>query len=471
MKRAFVVLAALALASTLAACGGRAGTLSVDVIVSPSDDPFAQATQVRVSVGDMNSKTFPVTGGHFDVKLGQKPDSNAMAVVEVDALDAAGTLLGYGKSGPITLVPADQSVSVWVGRPGKIVPAASKLPSPRAEMTAVELTGLGVLYAGGRDTTGAALRDTAVYDLAAQAVFTTPSLDPPARAGGTAIAMSTIVGAVYGGASSAGAGTTGAPTSSTFLFDPVGNVWAKVTDQPTDPRSFAPSALLATGATLIAGGFDGGGNALATAALVAGEPSPAVAPLQLAMVAARAGHAMAPMGFPEGGGAILFGGLPSGSSAPNAERFVGNSFQGYDVPGQVSRAGATATTLQSGNVAILGGRDASGVLATGFLLAPTTTPTVVTSGVALSIAREGHTATAVGADVLVCGGSDASGAPIASCDLVDGTTLSVKQTLPLAVGRFAHSAGSLASGNIVIAGGYVAGGLPTDSIEIFTPAR
>ena len=48
MKR--IVIAALALVG-ITACGGKSGTLTLNLVTSPGDDPFADAAQVRFTVG------------------------------------------------------------------------------------------------------------------------------------------------------------------------------------------------------------------------------------------------------------------------------------------------------------------------------------------------------------------------------------------------------------------------------------
>jgi hypothetical protein len=88
---------------------------------------------------------------------------------------------------------------------------------------------------------------------------------------------------------------------------------------------------------------------------------------------------------------------------------------------------------------------------------------------ALSSARVGHSATRVGNDVLVCGGADASGALVATCDLLDGTTLGIKTTLPLATARRDHLALALETGSVVLAGGVGDDGMPLAAMEIYTP--
>jgi hypothetical protein len=88
---------------------------------------------------------------------------------------------------------------------------------------------------------------------------------------------------------------------------------------------------------------------------------------------------------------------------------------------------------------------------------------------ALSSAREGHSATLVGNDVLVCGGADASGKLVASCDLIDGGTYGIKATIPLGTPRRDHTAIALETGPVLITGGRGADGAALKSIEIYTP--
>jgi hypothetical protein len=190
------------------------------------------------------------------------------------------------------------------------------------------------------------------------------------------------------------------------------------------------------------------------------------------MVAPRLDHAVAPAHFPGGDGALLVGGLPDGSTAPVAERLIGQSFSSYDVPGLENRVRATATTLSTGVVLVLGGKTvgANGTaLASGVAIIPGDPAMVTALPSALSSAREGHTATLVGKDVLVCGGADASGTLVASCDLLDGATYGIKATVPLATPRRDHTAIALETGPVLIAGGKGADGAPLKSIEIYTP--
>jgi hypothetical protein len=153
-----------------------------------------------------------------------------------------------------------------------------------------------------------------------------------------------------------------------------------------------------------------------------------------------------------------------------AERLVGQSFAPLDVSAP-NRVGATATTLATGDVLILGGAGDDGkALASGLVLGLGALPPTVTAlPSALSSPRAGHTTTVVGKDLLVCGGVDNKGAPLATCDLLDGTTLAIKKTLMLGTARTQHSAAVLETGPIVIAGGLGADGMPLTAMEIYTP--
>ena len=71
---------AVALGCALAAgCGGKKGTLSVQIVVPVNADPFAQAARVHIWAGDppIAETTATVTAGKFDAQLQFKPPSSA----------------------------------------------------------------------------------------------------------------------------------------------------------------------------------------------------------------------------------------------------------------------------------------------------------------------------------------------------------------------------------------------------------
>ncbi|HZS41015.1 MAG TPA: kelch repeat-containing protein [Polyangia bacterium] len=468
MKR----LGMIALACALASCGGKSGTITLTIVTSPTDDPFGAAAQVRVTVTGGSVQTFPVTNGMFDVKLNQMPGSSVEPII-VEALDAGGNLLGWGETSPVSLVAADAAYAVFIGRPGRFSTAPGALPSARSEMAVAAVPLLGMVVAGGRDATGNPLKSTALYDVREHTVIQTADMSE-ARAGAAGMFNSGLTAAVFGGSSAVGPGAFGMPSATVELFDPTagsGNgLWAPLPADMTDARSRADATLLGSGATLITGGADGNGAPLGTAAQVTADSAPRLAAMG-PMVAPRLGHAVAAVTFPDGPGAILFGGLPAGSTAPNCERLLGQSFSQYTLTGVTSRTGTTATTLPNGSVLFAGGHDDTGALASGFLIQPTVPPTIGLLPSLMSSPRDGHTATLLGNDVLLCGGVDASGKALGTCDLIDGQSFGIKETISLAHPRHGHVAALLVTGNVLIAGGLLADGTPTDSIEIFTPNR
>jgi len=468
-----IVIACLALVA-IAACGGKSGTLTLDIVTSPGDDPFGDAASVRFTVGTDTSHvtTVPVTGGHFSYKVSFKPNDMPGPVL-VEALASDGTtVVAHGQTPYLLLSAVDQGpISVWVGRPGRVAPADAMLPKAIAETASTYVPGLGILYCGGRDATGTALPDTAVYDVFTHAIISTAPMDK-ARAGAIAAQASDVHAIVYGGAQSAGFGMATAVDGELQLFDPtVGvGVWAALGVDTFAPRAYATKIILSSGAILVTGGVDASGNVLSSAGLIPNSGTIMLATLPVSMAAPRVGHVGAAAKFPEGDGAILFGGLPMGTSGlPVAERLVGQGFSAYDVGAQENRVNATATTMANGDVVILGGKTAAGAQASGLVITPTVPATVTPLPAILSVAREGHTASLTGNDLVVCGGADAMGAVQPSCDVIDATTYGRKSTIPLATARRGHSAEVMETGVVVLAGGFGSDGAPLASMEIYTP--
>jgi hypothetical protein len=456
-----------------AGCGGKSGTLTLSIVVSPGDDPFVDASQVRFTVGDaMHVTTVPVAGGHFTYKFSSKPIDTPGPVL-VEALDSAGNLVARGTTPNLLLSAIDQGpVAVWVGRPGRTAPAAAMLPAPVAEMASTNIPGLGILYAGGRGADGNPVADTSVYDVYTHAVIATAKMQK-ARASGISGSVASVRGVVFGGSTSPGFGSFASVDGTMELFDPtVGvGVFAALPVDAIGARAYANGTTLATGSILVSGGVDANGELLGNAGLV--NPDGAIKLTQIAspMAAARVGHAVAAAKFPDGDGAILFGGLKVGSTGgPVAERLVGQSFAAYDVGAVENRVQATATKMPSGDILILGGRTATAAQASGLIITPTTpSAAVMPLPAALSTARAGHTATLVGNELLVCGGADNAGVAIGSCDIIDAMTYGIKKTIPLATARRDHSAQLLDTGVVVLAAGFGTDGAPLGSIEIYTP--
>jgi hypothetical protein len=411
-----------------AACGGKKGTVEIDIVVSPLDDPFTFAAQARFTIGDQ-MQSVPVTNGHFSFSIDLDPPKDAEPII-VEALDSAGNVIGHGQTPALALQPIDQGpFSVWVGRPGTVAAARAALAAGRTEIAAFGATGLGVMFAGGRDATGAALANTAVYDVYTHAIIQSEdgSLKPMTtpRAGAAATASSPR-GIVYGGAQSTGIGTAGGALASGELFDPSGGgLWSAVPASAATDAAYAPqTTILGSGSALVSGGLSATGDAITSALLISTSGTITLTPLS-PMVAKRYRHASGAARFPDGDGALLIGGLADGDPGPPVERLIGQAFTTFTANGVENRWDATATAL-SGGVLLVGGTipGASGrVATTSVVFIPTeTTGDPQRYDTLLPTPRAQHTATLVGDDLLLCGGVDATGAPIASCELI-GTNL------------------------------------------------
>jgi hypothetical protein len=458
-------------------CGGKKGTIQLDIVVSPLDDPFTFAAEARFTVGPQ-MKSVPVTNGHFDFSLDQQPPKDPAPVI-VEALDSAGNVIGHGQTPPLSLAPVDQGpFAVWVGRPGTVAAARAVLPAGRTEMAAFGATGLGAMFAGGRDASGAPLANTAVYDVFTHQLIKSEdgSLKPMStpRAGAAAVPSSPR-GIVFGGAQSTGLGTAGGALSSGELFDPSGGgLWAAVPSDSPPQATYAPNTIvLGSGSGLVSGGLSAAGTRITSALLISTSGTVTLTPLMMPMVAARARHAVGAARFPDGDGALLIGGLADGDPGPVVERLIGQAFTTFTATGVENRWDASATGVPGG-VLLVGGTipDMTGArtATTSVVFLPTeTTGTPMRFDTLLPTPRAAHTATKVGDDLLLCGGIDATGAPVASCEVIGTNPIVWKRTLPTGTARTGHVAVALETGPVLIAGGVDASGAPVASIEIFTP--
>ena len=458
-----------------AACGGKKGTIELDIVRSPLDDPFTGASSVRFTIGP-TVKTAPVINGHFSFSLTEGPPKAPAAIV-VEALDSMGNVVAHGQTPTLQLNAVNQGpYAIWVGRPGTVSAARAELPSPRTEVAALGAAGLGVLFAGGRDATGAALASSAVYDVFTQDIIVVKDLSTP-RAGAAAIPSSPR-GIVFGGATSVGLGNPAGALDSGELFDPStgSGLWVAVpADSSPDARSQANVLVLGSGSGLVSGGLSEAGTPLSSALLVAAGGSARFSPLSKPMFAARYRHAGAAAHFPEGDGALLIGGVADGdTSSPVVERLIGQSFDNtFDATGIENRWDATATAISGGVLLVGGTTPAPGgrVATSSVVYIPTDTKGPVIRYDALNLSpRAGHTATVVGNDLLLCGGYDATNKLIASCDLLTiNPVIAFKKTIVLGKARKGHVAVALETGPVLIAGGVDDQDRPLASIEIYTP--
>lgn len=196
----------------------------------------------------------------------------------------------------------------------------------------------------------------------------------------------------------------------------------------------------------------------------------------------RIGSAIAPIGEITDARVVVIGGLnpTTGLGADflevlDAARTTDRQYENFFEP-QMARVGLSATTLADGRVVVIGGRVPGGASS------PFVAEVSVSSGIVnvrqlraqLAFARHSHSATrlaeSVGAGVLVTGGLDDAGLPVAAAELFKPLSEDFSSTFnrTMVVPRSQHRAVALPDGSVLILGGIDAAGEPVDTIELFT---
>jgi hypothetical protein len=467
-----------------AGCGGKKGTLSVDILVPQGADPFANATQAVITVGDppIMQRIQPVSGGHFDASINfdLKSRSGLTGPVIVEARDGNGRVLGYGRTPPLAIVAVDEVVTVWVGRPGYAGLSPSVLNRGRVGMSVGAVPRLGVLLAGGA-VNGAAVGDAEVYHEYTHTIIKAESIPTPRRDG--AIIGFDRLGSTTGASALVG-GAVPAPTDDFIFFDPVAagttaGRWTSLAHDDNLKRIAPALASIPGGSWLLCGGLDGGGVPLQTAVQLAVGSQLLINKTPQDMIAPRAGSQALGGQFLSTDGALIIGGNPAGT--PTLERFVASSrtFVAVDGSDQLPpRTGhsvvqlPTNTTGFSNRIVVTGGNESGGpALASGWIINPTNLE-ISQKVDLLSKPRTRHVSFVAGNELLVCGGVDAQGQTLGDCEVLDVASLtSLRPPVPLAVRRKDFVAVPLETGEVLLAGGLDENDRPVPSIELYTAAR
>jgi|GEM_PF-4924360 len=133
-----------------------------------------------------------------------------------------------------------------------------------------------------------------------------------------------------------------------------------------------------------------------------------------------------------------------------------------------ARAGLTLTAVGLDGALAAGGLDSGGARTDLYLFE---SKAFVPFGAALSTPRHHHTATLLtDGTVLVAGGFDGAGVPLASVERVDPVRRVVVAGGPLSTARGGHAAMLLADGRVLLVGGVGAGGEPLAEAELWDPS-
>ena len=253
------------------------------------------------------------------------------------------------------------------------------------------------------------------------------------------------------------------------LYDPTAGTWSR-TPAMAHAHAYGAGAQLANGDLLVIAGMDGS-DALTTNAVdiysASGNVWSAGAPLPGAGRYALTATAL-------GDGRILVAGGDDGSSGGTAAMSAaaiytaGSGWSSVESM-KVARFDQAAVRLKDGRVLVSGGSDAAGApLASAEIYDPATghwTPTG-----SMRTARYGHTLTVLSNGWVLAAGGQANGASTGSSEIYDPATGSWSPTGWMIGARRYHSATPLADGSVLVVGGH--GGDSSAYLataEVFTP--
>ena len=423
---------ALALAA-LPACQGATGTIILDLATAPGSTVLDGVERLRVTV-TAPRRTFETertADGGFDLAL--ELDAGVTAALIVEGFDASGGLVATGMSPDIGFGPTDAHVVIYVAPPMSIAAAPDTLSPARFGISADTLI-YGAVFAGGHDAQGVPSDRIEIYNAFDHTVVA--GLPVPMPRTGVAIGSTPTGVYLMGGTDAAGA-----VSGALVRFDTTARPSGAFTDLGATPD------LARTGERMVRIGSE--------RFLITGAP-----PLELVNREVRPRSDLAALptvgtSLPDASAALFVGG-PTG-----LVRFAGERFDA--LPGEPARERAAVVARPSGELLVVGGGPPGEPTRAALLVDPTT-GTVTSRADTLEVGRYSPAVAATTRHVVIAGGIDAAGTPIASAEVLDAATLELLATLPLAP-RAGAVAIALSTGQVLVGGGDAS----PELLELFTP--
>lgn len=229
-------------------------------------------------------------------------------------------------------------------------------------------------------------------------------------------------------------------------------------------EDFDPSGIMAEAVAKPMAVRAAGGNVLVTGSKVPQIYNPVIDRFSfctgMPIEPSRRGHAAAPL---RGNGCVLLVGGESNNALHTAELYDPDSDAFSSTGGlSIARANPVAVNLIDGTVLVTGNDPSAEVYD------PETETFNVTAG-SMVEAKSGHTASLLGnGNVLVTGGS--TGAAVATAEIYDWRTKLFAATNPMATPRARHFQITLRNGKVLVGGGIDGSGNPLATTEIWNPA-
>ncbi len=457
-SQAVKFLLALALAGSflLAGCDTTAGTLQVRIVTSPGSDLLTRASTLRVTLSAPPTvRIVAKQEGGFVVDLDVAAAAQR-AVVKIEALGATDEMLAWGETPPLVLGPISADLAIFIAPPQTFALAPAAFAPARSQMGVTTLS-FGALFAGGLDTAGVVRAEVEIYNAYTHS-FQIGTPLPQARAAPAVAANGTKLAFIFGGEDAARN-----PVAGGWMFDtsvaPAGGYFDIAASVATPAGQLAlPIANSGTNRFVISG---------PTSLLLDGPRLSAGALLPNVAVPARGATVLANNAV-----AAFFVG----------DR-VSSAIVKIDSNGVASELADIAAARRIGHAVIGRGTDlfiigggTTPTLAGSILKIDTTTMVTTLFEDALQPPRHDAAVAFAGAGrwLIVAGGLDtSSGSPgtvLQTADIFDAITLQHVAQLPTMRARTGASALSLPNGQVLLAGGLDAAGQPIADVELFTPS-
>jgi len=410
----------------VAACAGETGTIQLELATAPGSPLLASVQLLRVTLTDPRTVVeAPRIGDRFDVALDVEATGTAGALI-VEGFDASDSLIAAGASPPFAVSAIDARVVVYLAAPLTIGGAPTRLPAERIGVASSPLS-YGFAIAGGETTDGTRSDSIFIYNAFDHTLVAGLAMPAPRSFQTLATGANNAV-YLFGGL-----GSDGAPTGSLWRFD--------TTTQPSGSFAVQPDhvELARAGATAV--------PLSPEHFVISGMPpvdldfGVAVARDDVPSLAAGAGLVLDDRAIG------VFGGDP-------VTRLEDDTLEPYAISTPADARAAVVGTrvmFSTGTTQLL-------------LLDPTTAADPGELRDVASVVRHSPAIAATSRHVVIAGGTDDNGDPIASADILDASTLARIATVPC-FARAGATAHALPNDQIAIVGGEPA----NDQIELFTP--
>jgi hypothetical protein len=429
------------LAVLFAACT-QTGTISVSLVESPSSTLLDGVQTLQLTLTDpLTTETATRVGSGFAISISVDANESAGQLI-AEGMNAGGNVIAVGESPLFPVDALDASIAIFMAPPNSVT-ASTVVLDPAVDEVGVGQLSYGIVFAGGRDASGAPTDVVTIYDAYSQAAEQGTAL-PAARAG---LAIGVEAGTyvfMFGGTDA-----SGSAQANDWYFDTSASSAGVFSDFG------AKTGFERTGQTMVevdADDFMMSGAPPAELSDLSGVPTARTDVSSLPAAAA------ATTGSDGNFEAIFVDG-----SAVTRYRDTSDAFDTLTAPG-VARDGASLVALPTELIGVFcGGSDAA-------TIDPISGAVVDVPGVP-SVPRASGCAVAATDQILViAGGMLADGSGVATTvEIFDAVTLAPIATAPLVVPRTNATAVPLGNGQIVIAGGDDQTGAPIATVELVTP--